>query len=213
MPILLKKEIEPEGELGVWKIEEDIDYFETRLTLFPEEKIEIKILKDRKRREWFASRYLLHLMSGRDARAACYKDEYGKPHLRDSEYQISMSHSVDRVAVIASPNLVGVDIQKKVSKITRIGPKFLSAEELKNIPNNHDVEILHAIWGAKECMYKAYGRRGVDFKKHIFTKSFVYNKDVMNFKGEVIFGDYHRSFDIFAFDFEDYILVYAITVD
>ena len=210
MPILLKNEIAPAGEIGVWEVSEPISYFEKRVNLYPAEKIETKILSHRKRLEWFASRYLLHLMSGRLVRMACVKDSYGKPHLEDSSYQISMSHSNDRVAIIASPHIVGIDIQKIVGKIERIQNKFLNEKEAKSLDPLHKLAQLHVYWGAKESLYKAYGRKGLNFKEHILIDPFVYNSNGMHLSGEVVFGDYHKSFDIFASELDDYILVYAI---
>ena len=211
MPILLKNEIAPAGEIGVWQVSEPVQYFEERVELYPSEKIETKILSARKRLEWYASRYLLHLMSGRLVRMACIKDAYGKPHLKDSNYQISMSHSDDRVAVIASPHIVGIDIQKIVGKIERIQNKFLNDEELNALDPVHKIAMLHVYWGAKESLYKAYGRKGLNFKQHILIDPFVYNDKGMHFSGSVVFGDYHKSFDIFASELDEYILVYAIT--
>lgn len=213
MPILLKKELSNGGEVGIWQITEPVDYFEERLILHDSEQAEINSLKARKRLEWLASRYLLHLMSGRAARGACLKDQHGKPYLADSDYHISMSHSGDRVAVIASPSSVGVDIQKIVSKIHRIAGKYLTPLEHNRIDQRHWIEVLHVLWGAKESLYKAYGRRGLDFRQHIMTTPVVYDREEMHCKGTVAIADYRATFDIFATHIDDYILVYAIHED
>ena len=165
MPILLKQNIDPLGELGIWQLSENIEELFDELFIYPEEKEEISQLKKRKRDEWIASRYLLHYLSGRKQRGAVIKDKYGKPFLLNSSYHISLSHSRDLTAVIASPILCGVDIQYIVPKIESISPKFATAAEQKQIDPMQSILYYHFIWGAKECLFKAYGKGNVDFKK------------------------------------------------
>ena len=167
MPLFLKLNTEQEGVAGIWQTEEDDSYFLDRLQLYPEELEELKTLRSRKKTEWLSSRYLLHLLSERHIRGACLKDAYGKPYLQDSDYHISISHSGKFTAVIASPHIVGIDIQIIVAKIERIANKFVTDTEFNSVHNQYHIESLHAIWGAKEAMYKAYGKKALDFKKHL----------------------------------------------
>jgi phosphopantetheinyl transferase (holo-ACP synthase) len=62
---------------------------------------------------------------------------------------------------------VGVDIQVMHEKIHRIAPKFVNRTEFEGIDAVHEKEQLHLIWGAKECMYKAYGKRELRFREHM----------------------------------------------
>jgi phosphopantetheine--protein transferase-like protein len=210
MPILLKQELADGGELGVWEITEPVQYFADRLDLHPSEAQEVASLNDRKQLEWMASRYLLHLMSGRAVRGACLKDDHGKPYLVDSDYHISMSHSRTMVAVVASPHDVGIDIQVIVEKIGRIAKRFLTPEELDRIEPSDHTEVLHVLWGAKESLYKAYGKRQLDFKQHIWTDSIVYKPHGCQTKGGYSRGNEAKTFDIFAQQINNYILVYAV---
>lgn len=210
MPITLKINIEPFGEIGIWTVTEDLDYFLSNLYIYDVERSGLANLKDRKLMEWLSSRYLLHIMSGRKNRGAIIKDEYGKPHLDESPFNISLSHSRDLTAIIASPYLVGVDIQYFVSKIGRIAHKFITPEEQKLIPSDKESLFQHFIWGAKESLFKAYGKGNVDFKKHL---QITYMKEVDgNIIGsaKVIKQDFQEEFRLESIIFEDYILVYAI---
>ncbi len=210
LPITLKKNIEPYGELGVWTIKEDIDFFLSNLYIYESEKTSLINLKDRKLMEWLSSRYLLHLMSGRKTRGAVLKDQFGKPFLDDSPFHISLSHSRDLTAIIASPYLVGVDIQYFVSKIGRIAKKFISPEELKLIPNDKELLYQHFIWGAKESLFKAYGKGNVNFKSDLhITYIEEVDGDLIG-SAKIIKQDYHEEFRLEGYMFEDYILVYAI---
>ena len=95
-----------------------------KLELFPKELELIETIKGHRKLEWLASRWLLHLMSGRQIRGACLKDEFGKPYLVNSFYDISISHSRELVSVLAAPQAVGIDIQKIVGKIDSIAHKI-----------------------------------------------------------------------------------------
>lgn len=195
MPIILKKNLLPEGVYALWDIIEPESYFLERLELSIVEKANLEPIKGHRRLEWLAARYLLHLLSERELRGEVLKDEFGKPFLSNSEWAISLSHSNNLAAVVASPKAVGIDIQKIVLKIERIAHKYLSEEELAGIRYRHRLEYLHLYWGAKEAMYKAYGRKSIEFKRDIQIVPFIFNpnggqmvgtlkkgKLVMNFK-------------------------------
>ncbi len=211
MPLTLHKTIFPQGELGLWHIQEEEVFFLEQLQLSRREEEYIAGVKGHRRLEWLASRLLLHQMSGRKKRSECLKDENGKPFLVDSLYDISISHSRQYAAVIAGPQAVGVDIQKIVPKIERIAHKYMRDEETASLQPASRIEHLHVYWGAKECLYKAYGRRQLDFKEHIFVNPFSY--DVTN---GVCSGYYRKGDDYKAFQLKyemaatDYLLVYAV---
>jgi phosphopantetheinyl transferase len=211
MPLLVHKHLEPSLEIGIWQIAEEEDWFVERLTLYEEEESQLAQIKGRRRLEWLASRQLVHQMSGRAKRSAFLKDEYGKPYLDGSSYQISLSHSHGMTAAIAGPCELGIDIQKIVPKIGRIAHKFLRAEEQDCIqPHFFRLEHLHVFWGAKESLYKAYGRRSLDFGKHILVDPFPYHPHIGVCRGRVEKEYYHQRFEIrYEMVLADHMLVYA----
>ncbi|MBK8668950.1 MAG: 4'-phosphopantetheinyl transferase superfamily protein [Saprospiraceae bacterium] len=149
-------------------------------------------------------------MSERVIRGACLKDQYGKPYLKDSDYHISISHSSEYTAVIAAPVSVGVDIQVIVPKINRIAPRFVRDDEFINIPEDEHTHYFHAIWGAKESMYKSYGKKELDFKTHMKVSAFTYVKEGCFFEGEIIKGHYYQKYLLFCKQIQNLILVYAL---
>ena len=213
MPFFLRSTVLDNCPLGVWKIEEDHDYFLERLELERAEQDILNQLSDRKQLEWLASRWTLHLMSGRKIRGACLYDEFGKPYLEGSDYDISMSHSRNMVAVIAGAKPVGVDIQIVVPKIHRIKTKFLSEKELIVAAGDNELEMLHVMWGAKECLYKAYGKTKLAFATNIKISPFFYDEAGGAITGEVEKDDYFRRFNIEYRFIEDFVLVYAMESD
>lgn len=198
-----------DAKLGVWEINENISFFRDRIDLFPEEYEEIEILKARKLLEWYCSRYLLHIMSNRDIRGACLKDEFGKPYLKNSDYYISMSHSHELTAVIASRSIVGIDIQYKVEKISRIAGRVLSEFELDDLHQNYSLDALHVYWGAKEAMYKIYGRKEIDFKKELFVDAFTIQDGHVFSSGDIMKAGIKTECWIRAQILQDYVMVYA----
>jgi len=210
MPLFLHKCLPEKGELGLWKIEEEEAFFLNKLNLIEEELEQVNQIKGRGRLEWLSSRWLLHTMSGRETRGICLKDEYGKPYLKDSAFQISISHSWGIAAIMAAPYIIGLDIQKYVPKITRIAHKFMREEEEASTIATTRIEHLHIYWGAKEALYKAYGRKQLDFQKHIFIEPFSFNLKKGTCKGRIHKNNYQKKFDIFYEKIEDYYLVYGL---
>jgi len=173
MPLVFERDLRPKGKIGIWKIEEPESFFTDNLLLYPDEFEHFEKIKGRKRIEWLAVRYLLHLLSERDTRGMVLKDKHGKPHLNDSPWNISISHTLDYAAVIASPDPVGIDIQTIVSRIQLIADKFLNESEKEIVRQSADpVMTLHIIWGIKESLYKIHGTGALDFRKHLHVSPF-----------------------------------------
>ena len=212
MPILLAKTVFHDAKLGIWSIEEEDKYFSKALSLTGEEHDFVDSMRGKRKGEWLSSRHLVHLMSSRAERAEILKDEHGKPYIHDSDHFISFSHSHGMSAAIASLKVVGIDIQYIVPKITRIAHKFINDEEkerLENMAAEKHLEIMHIIWGAKESLFKAYGKKSVDFKKHMNVEIKDWNDDHISFLGQFLKEDYKVNFKLEAQKIDNYILVYA----
>lgn len=210
MPIIYHKNLPKGGELGVWRIDESEEYFQDRLELFPSEVRQLSAIKGRLRLEWLASRWLLHTMSGRELRGACLKDEYGKPYLTDSDFEISISHSREVVAVMAAPYNIGIDIQKEVRKIERIEKKFVRPIEKDSLQAVTRIPHLHVYWGAKEALYKAYGRKLLGFVRHIHVDPFEYDLAIGHTTAAIHKEAYHGYFDLYYEKVEGFYLVYTM---
>lgn len=209
MPLSIKIDHQDDLKLCVWKVSEGTDYYRSKLDIHEDEISIINELSSRRLLEWLSSRYLLHLMSGRNLRGKFTKDIFGKPHLKDSDHHVSISHSKDLVAVIASKLLVGIDIQYFVEKIYRIRHKFVSENEINLIQEDKMMEALHVIWGAKESLYKAYGKKRLDFKKHILIEGLDLSKNTGTFRGTISKDNYQKSFTITFQLTNKFALVYA----
>lgn len=208
MPKIFARKWPVTGEIGVWKITEPEHFFLDGVQLYPEEINEITGLGDRKLFEWYVSRHLLHSMSGREIRAACLKDKFGKPYILGSSWKISMSHSGDLAAAVAAPSKVGIDIQHYVDKLERIAVRVFSEAELMMIgSSDYSFQMRHIFWGAKEAIFKAYGRKGVDFRKHIFVGVDHLPSTDTEFKAIFDNGKEKMEFSVYAVDLGEAMLV------
>lgn len=207
MPIIKQEFILPIGELGIWLVDESIEELLLDFHFDPEELPIFSKMSEKRKKEWLVSRILIQQLSGRKTRIACVKDEYGKPHLPDSSYHISISHSRDRVAVLASPYNIGIDIQEIVDKMHRISVKFVSDIELAYTGKN--IDMLHVLWGAKESMYKAWGKKGIDFKDDMKVDAFEWDGYSCETTAKLEKGNITMNFIVIAKKIDNYILVYA----
>jgi len=210
MPLLFTKEIAEQTHIALWKIVEDEHFFIKKMILTELETERLNQIKGGRRIEWLAGRWLVHEMSGAAERLICAADKYGKPHLVNSPLEMSLSHSNEVAAAILAPQSVGIDIQKLVAKIERISHKYMREQESESL-GKHRIEHLHIYWGAKEALYKAYGRRELDFRKHILIEPFDYEEIGMT-TGRVLKGDFEANYQIYFEKIGEYVLVYAVEV-
>ncbi len=132
------------------------------------------------------------------------KDEFGKPYLGNCSWQISLTHSKRYIGVIFNPNKpVGIDIEMPQIKMWKIKERLFTQPECDLIGDSLTTMCL--FWSAKEALYKLYGKRGVDFRKHLHI---IENSN--GFKG-IINMDMHSSeHAIFYENLDEYLLVWAI---
>lgn len=163
--------------------------------MFERERSILNQLSPRKRSEWLASRELLFRIAQLPERVECLYDDFGKPYLKGIHKQISVSHSEEWCSAMVSDRSCGVDIQVYTDTVQRISNRFLSQDELGEIGKvKNKLHFLHLYWGAKECMYKAYGKRKLEFRSHIFVRTI--NTAQCTAVGEIKYEDIHLLYDI-----------------
>ncbi len=131
-----------------------------------------------RRREWLAGRVLAaELLRGLlpPALADTHRiaaDAFGRPRLLDAAGDVvgalSLSHSGDAVAAIVAlgpGRRVGLDLEPIRVKTLTLAPRFLSPDECAALGDSTARASL--LWSLKETLYKAYGRRQLDFRQHL----------------------------------------------
>ena len=168
MPVYKKTE-EENFSIGIWKIEEDLAFFEELFQGHPD------IKHESKRLQWFASRLLANEMLGQPDTVV--NDESGKPNLKSTASNISISHTLNFAAVMLSKKCaVGIDVEAIHPKIERIAHRFLETEEIAAIPANERLAKLILYWSAKESLFKFYGWGGIEFRTQLIIEPFTLNQ-------------------------------------
>ena len=135
-------------------------------------------------------------------------DEFGKPHLKDGKL-ISITHSFTFSGIIISDDTpVGIDIEKQRDKILKIAHKFTPIEEYKSIAN-HDalVSKLTIVWGAKESLYKIYGKKKLLFLNNIYIEDFSFETNETT--GKILYEGVTDEYKIHFLETEGFTCVYA----
>lgn len=134
----------------------------------------------------------------------------GSPALPGHMWHISISHSCNVVAVMLDrEKRTGIDVQMIKEKIIPLAEKFLSPVEMSGLPHDCRKEFLHVCWGAKEALYKCYGKGGVDFRKELVVFPFIYaGKGVIcaGIRRKDVCQDYYLWYEKTG----DYMLVYIM---
>jgi phosphopantetheinyl transferase len=169
MPILKINDINKNVSWAIWRIDESVKNLNTLYGPLDDELKDLEAIKvEVRKQESLAARLALkHLLKkhGYDYHEI-YKDEFGKPHLKDHKIQISISHTKGYGA--AAINLigpVGIDIEHHRDQIRRISKKFLHPSESKWAGDN--ISNLTKVWCAKEALYKLHGRTKLIFAEQL----------------------------------------------
>lgn len=154
MRVLLTGQIASEAELTATAREDDLHAVAA-------------FVSEHRRREYLAWRALLYGYLGRDVRVEY--DASGAPRLvSHPDLRISVSHCRDMVAVALSDRVCGVDMERLDRDFMKAAPRFLSERERAL---SEDKRLAAAVWCAKECLYKMYGRRGMDLLRDLAVES------------------------------------------
>lgn len=137
MPVILEKKYHNDIHLAVWQITESHDELQAMLPseiLTDAELASISHIQ--KQVEFFCSRLIIkHLANSLGIKyLGIKKDEFGKPYLVGTHWQMSLTHTSNYVAAVMHPTeALGIDMEKPSEKLRRVAHKFLSETE-KTMP-------------------------------------------------------------------------------
>jgi phosphopantetheinyl transferase len=191
----------------IWKLEESILDLKKGILLSDTSLARLESMKSELHQKGFLSIRQLLKVAGYTDFDVVY-DNYGKPHLKGGKF-ISISHSFTFTAIVLSEDApVGIDIEKQREKILKIAHKFTPFEEYKTIANvDALIRKLTIVWGAKESLYKIYGKKKLLFLHHIYIEDFKFNDKIT--KGEIRHNGSVLPYNIEFFEFEEYTCVVA----
>lgn len=197
------------ARVGVWRVEEDQDFFLNNLTLSPTETGTLESLPPVKKHEWLASRYLLDCLVDHHTRIETGTRRTGKPYLVGRQEEISFSHSDACVAVMVGETDLGIDIQRCKEKIARVEHKFANAAESARIDRSDALLHLHVLWGAKEALYKVHAKKQLSFLSNIFVDLPEDIGDRGRFSGQINIRNTVTVCVLYYVIIDNYVLVYG----
>jgi 4'-phosphopantetheinyl transferase len=155
--------------VGIWKIEEEEDFFEGKIDFQP------KSTNSNKRIQQYASRLILEKLSPGFPLNQISIRNGGKPSLEGSPVQFNVSHTNEYAAgIICKEKQVGIDIEKIDVRVCRVMKKFLNTDELQSVSlldETEKISLLTLYWSIKETVYKWWGLGFVDFANQIHILS------------------------------------------
>ena len=169
MPLRVHHKKQNGSQVHLWQISETHDFFISQNTISSSKWDEVSKWKPNRIREWLAGRFLIRQYAHCTSKDLTI-DEFGKPQI-PLDIELSISHSGEYAAIYTSNHPCGLDIQITNPSIQRIEHKFCTPIDLEVFDSYSKIEALHFIWCAKEAMYKAYGKKEVDYKKHLSLSS------------------------------------------
>lgn len=207
MPVHKTLTVNKTTKVLIWKIEESFENLSEGIELTQSSKDRVNNMKsDLHRRGFLSVRHLLNEFGYTDADLVY--DEYGKPHLKDGKF-ISITHSFTFSGIIISDDKpVGIDIEKQRDKILKIAHKFTPIEEYKSIANHEAlVSKLTIVWGAKESLYKIYGKKKLLFLDNIYIEDFSFETNETS--GKILYEGITDEYKIYFLETEGFTCVYA----
>lgn len=207
MPLYRSINVNKYTKALIWKIEESLEEISDGVQLTDSCQNRVDNMKSEIHQKGFYSvRQLLKILGYQDSDLDY--DEYGKPHLTNG-YYISITHSFTFSAIVISEkHPVGIDIEMQRDKILKIAHKFTPIEEYKTIANHNAlVSKLTIVWGAKESLYKIYGKKKLLFLHHIYIEDFKFADKQTT--GEIRYEGHLSNHEIHFLEFEGFTCVYA----
>ena len=207
MPLYKTLTIKNTSKVLIWKISESFEELSDGIFLKKESADRLKNMKsDLHQRGFLSVRHLLKKVGYTDD--DLFYDEFGKPHLKDNKF-ISITHSFNFSGLIISDKSpIGIDIEKQREKILKIAHKFTPIEEYRTIANTDAlISKLTIVWGAKESLYKIYGKKKLLFRDHIYIEDFKFDDGKTT--GEIRYDEVTSKYQIQFLEFDGFTCVYA----
>jgi 4'-phosphopantetheinyl transferase len=159
-------------------------------------------LEEKREIERRGTQFLLKKMLGSEGVEITY-NEFKRPYLKGRSEHISISHSHQWLAIsIHQSDETGVDVEMIREKVINIKHKFCSDKELEFA--HDDIDKLTLLWACKEAVYKAYGKKELEFKKIKIDPVELFSDGELN--GTIHFEEHLRTYRLMYRKFSGYFL-------
>jgi 4'-phosphopantetheinyl transferase len=190
---------------ALWKIDEEESALAAEVA--PHEVVPPEITNIIKRREYLAGRVLVKTLLGSWALQfhGLRKDGYGKPFLKEHNFQVSLSHSYPYVAaVIDRGRPVGIDLEQPKEKLLRVAARVLHPTELADAGTDMVKHCLY--WCAKETLVKVHGKKDLTLAENLRINPFLKEKQG-ELIGRIIEGNRETTIPLQYHTFEKFVVV------
>ncbi|MEP6685068.1 MAG: 4'-phosphopantetheinyl transferase superfamily protein [Parafilimonas sp.] len=179
MPLFYQHTINTTTKLGIWKIEEDENFFLQKVPL------QQNITHPHKRLQHLAGRFLLQYLFPNFPYEEILIADTRKPYLPNEQYHFSISHCGNyAAAIVSSTHRLGIDIEIPSEKIERIAHKFIHENEKRFLVSSEQLAVSNLpfidhrlpftiLWSSKEALFKWYSLGKVDFKENMQLDNFI----------------------------------------
>lgn len=183
MPVLKKIE-NTNSSAVIWKISESQEELAMMIGVGLHDPVRLaSIKKERAKVEWLAGRMALHVLieDQNISFERLTRNDKGRPVLVGTHHYASFSHTKEYTAALLTEcGFCGIDIETHFDQAHRIRKKYMTDDELSFAGDDAKKSAL--IWSAKESMYKAYGHKGLIFKKDMILQDVGDNQFTFLFK-------------------------------
>jgi phosphopantetheinyl transferase len=206
LPQIFSTNLHPSGNLLLWNVEEESDWFKEQLNLVPGLWVEYESLMNAAiRHRWLASRFAVQQVS-KQSPLELIKDQFGRPYLGVERKPLSLSHCEGFVAAIHADVSVGIDVERISSRVQKIKNYFMRDEELDLLGVENAALIL--AWSAKESIYKWLGEKHLGYKSQLCILSIDFVEQVMDIK--ISTKDYNLIQPVFFRQDSDKVLTWTL---
>lgn len=206
MPFSKKIET-PEGVIGIWELAENSSELRAGFQFSNSEKATFENLKiEKRKKEFLAVRLLLKKILGQ--KAEIIYDETGKPKIKNSRLNISISHSAQLAVVFLSQKNIGIDAENIRRNIHPVVNRFLSEKEKEQTNNEPDTQTAQIIyWCAKEAIFKCCREKDIQFNTEILIQPV---KTPLSLHGKLVKNNRTGYFNLMYFFHQNNVVVYCV---
>ncbi len=206
----LSKKIETkDGLIGIWKLEESPEELLKQITLSDDDELKFQSITHENRKcEFLASRLLLNSLLNK--KSEIQYNSKGKPKLKSTSLNISISHSSNYACVFLSEKKVGIDVELATRSIDRVAARFLHSAEKEHISKLNKQQLAKIIyWSAKEAIFKSSDLQGIQFNQQIRVDNFDPEQE-QDFFANLHFPKKSTRFHLHYLSLENNVLVYCV---
>ena len=204
------KKIETEaGLLGIADLEKPLEELLANFQFSESEKEKFNRLSFEKRKKEFL---LVRLV----AKELLYEkpeiiyDSSGRPKLKNSTLNISISHSRELVTVLISNKKVGIDVENINRAIEKVAHRFLSVNEIEYVKKQENPRTAMIFyWSTKEAVFKCTDLQEIQFNREIIVNPVDINK-LDWFRAEMLKNGKKQLYNCRGFFFKNNVVVYCV---